>query len=471
MMTDTKWGPMIKTVAELLRQLMENERKLLDAVPLKHGPTIGEMYEGLSQDLLRRAIPSGLDLRLIGGFIVDGLGNTSGQIDCMLVRGEGLPIPYTRAYAWHVKDVIAVFEIKKSLYGSQLREAFQHLNEVRGIERSYRRSAESDDDPVDLECVARSFAETTRSAVPSYDSIESLPFHLNVLFHTLVVEHISPLRIIIGYHGFKSEHRFRAALYEYLEENLGQDGFGVAGFPHLIVSGNFSLVKANGEPFSAQLIDDDWWPFYFSTTVNPVLMILELIWTRLDCRYEIGGLWGEDLELEVPHAFLLAKAGESVEGRSGWNYAFVNNTAASLSKLGDHEEWSPCYLSVPQWVIVNMLCHGEKVRFDDERLIEYLTGEGVIDLDRFWSDLLSTTLVARSSDSMELVLITIDCHMAILPGGQLVAAENNTGRLFRWIEKNSGISSSGAALELDKESGPNYGVDRDSQRTGDGAVN
>ncbi|MGV9616816.1 DUF6602 domain-containing protein [Nocardia xishanensis] len=426
---------MIKTVAELLHQLMEKEREVLDAVQLTHAPTIGNMYEGLSQNLLTRALPEGPDLRIVGGFVVDGLGNTSGQIDCMLVRGEGSPIPYTSDYFWHIRDVIAVFEIKKTLYSAELREAFQHLNEVRIIERSYRRSSSSDDDLVDMESVRRTFAETTRTVAPAYDSIESLPYHRNVLFHTLVIEHISPLRIILGYHGFKSEHRFRMALYEFVKDHIGQQGFGVGGFPQLIVSGAFSLVKANGQPYSAPLLEDDWWPFYFSTAVNPVLMILELIWTRIDRLYRIGELWGKDLELEVPHAFLIAKATEDVAGRSGWNYAFVNNTTESLAGLEDTESWSPSFLSMAQCVVITSLCSGGTVRFDDKRLKDFLTRHGVDDMDAFWSELLATTLVAKSSDGNELVLIAIECLTAVLPDGRFVAAENNTGRLSRWIER------------------------------------
>lgn len=114
---------MIRTVADFLHQLVEAEVARLDAVDIVHGPTIGEMYEGLSADLLRRAVPEQLGLRVVDGFITDGLGNRSGQVDCMLVRGSGDPIPYTDAFVWPVKDVIAVFEIKKRLHHDDLVDA------------------------------------------------------------------------------------------------------------------------------------------------------------------------------------------------------------------------------------------------------------------------------------------------------------------------------------------------------------
>ncbi|MEO3756506.1 DUF6602 domain-containing protein [Streptomyces sp. B6B3] len=387
--------------------------------------------------LLARAIPPGLDLRLVSGFITDGLGNRSGQIDCMVVRGEGVSIPCADHFIWHIEKVVAVFEVKKTLYSAQLAEAIRHLNEIKDIDHSYSQTFKSrGGETTDIQSAQRVYAETTGRIAPNYDELQSLPFHLEMLFHTLVMEHFSPLRIIIGYHGLKSEHGFRKALYEYFAANIGVKGFGVGNVPQLIVSGRYSLLKANGQPFSAPLVDDDWWPFYLSTPVNPILMILEAIWTRLDRLYDIGDPWGEDLELEVPHAFLLAKAGKGEGGQVGWHYRFVNDTAASLRRLGDVEDWEPSFLSNLQWVVINGLCQGKTVRFDDGSLISFLRAQGVEDLDRFWSELIETRLVAQSSDGCQLVLIATDCATAFLADGRIVAAENNTGRLFRWLNRN-----------------------------------
>jgi hypothetical protein len=85
----------ISTVAEFLHALKEEEARRLAEVDIDHAPTIGQMYEGLSKDLLGRAIPPQLGLRVVSGFITDGLGRRSGQIDCMLVSGDGDPVPYT----------------------------------------------------------------------------------------------------------------------------------------------------------------------------------------------------------------------------------------------------------------------------------------------------------------------------------------------------------------------------------------
>jgi hypothetical protein len=47
--------------------------------------------------------------------------------------------------------------------------------------------------------------------------------------------------------------------------------------------------------------------------------------------------------------------------------------------------------------------------------------------------LLVTGLVAMADDEME--LITDRCRTAVLPDGRLIAGEDNTGRLTRWIAR------------------------------------
>ncbi|MER8083592.1 DUF6602 domain-containing protein [Streptomyces sp. NPDC094048] len=86
---------MIRTVADLLSGIIRDELPKLDDAPVKHAPTIGDMYEGLSSDVLNRALPDGLGLRVVSGFARDGHGRLSGQLDCMVVRGEGERLPYT----------------------------------------------------------------------------------------------------------------------------------------------------------------------------------------------------------------------------------------------------------------------------------------------------------------------------------------------------------------------------------------
>src|SRR5579885_2369504 len=187
------------------------------------------MYEGLSKDLLGRAIPPQLGLRVVSGFVSDGLHGRSGQIDCMLVRNDGDPIPYTDQFVWHIKDVIAVFEIKKTLLGEELADAIAHLGVVRELESSYFRTFLGDNEtPMDADTVEsgyRAFAETT-GVIGTYDNVHTLPTGLQSIFHTVLLEPFKTVRVILGYDGFKTESGFRRSLVSELDKRLGTKGYG-----------------------------------------------------------------------------------------------------------------------------------------------------------------------------------------------------------------------------------------------------
>ena len=61
---------MITSFAEFLEQLQAKEAELLAAEAVQHAPTIGDMYEGLTRELVERAIPKKLNLRLVDGFVL-----------------------------------------------------------------------------------------------------------------------------------------------------------------------------------------------------------------------------------------------------------------------------------------------------------------------------------------------------------------------------------------------------------------
>lgn len=333
---------MIDTVAEFLLALRKREAARLADVDIEHGPTIGQMYEGLSKELLGRAIPPQLGLQVVSGFITDGLGCRSGQIDCMLARGVGEAIPYTDHFVWHIMDVLAVFEIKKTLTGKELADAIAHLGLVRELESNYFQSLRGDNETrMDANAVDsgyRAFAETT-GVVGSYDNEASLPPGLRNIFHTIMLEPFKTIRVILGYDGFRTEAGFRQALITELGRRMGSAGYGPGSLPQLMISGGYTLCKANGQPFSIPMIDGKW-PFYFSSAVNPLHLLLEYLWTRLAREYDIGGMWGDDLRIEVPHPFLFAIPDEQ-QGRLGWQFEYVELTKTELADLGDFEEWEP----------------------------------------------------------------------------------------------------------------------------------
>ncbi|MDX9756588.1 MAG: hypothetical protein RBT52_03680 [Sulfurimonas sp.] len=420
---------MIENVASLLQGIMIEETKKLDMYNLKHAPTIGKMYEGLTSDILEKSIPLNLNLQFVHGVIHNGLGQMTGEIDCMLVQGEGEPIPYTSSYKWHIKDVIAVIEVKKTLYQNDLVDSFGHLRDVLKNHTSYIEST-SNEGTFDVSSSLRAFAETTGVIAPSYNDIKTLPIEQQFIYHTLITEQLSPIRIVIGYHGYKSEKALRDSMRDFLSKNLQSKGFGINSFPQLIISGNFSLVKMNGQPYSAPM-QTEYWDFFTSSRANPILLILELFWTRLSRNNQIGNFWGEDLTSENFSLFLSGKIRKQND-QFGWEYRHHDFDHKTLSIQPATKEWEPTYVSNSQFVIFNQLCGGDTVCIDDHELITYLEQEGENPLD-FFNSLVRTGLVAIRDK--ELRLTTEQCQCAILPNGKYAVAENNSGRFTNWVHK------------------------------------
>lgn len=422
---------MIRTVADLLLEILKKELPKLDAVQIKHAPTIGDMYEGLSARLLNHAMPTNLGLRVVTGFVTDGHGNMSGQLDCMLVRGDGERIPYTNSFVWHIRDLVAVIEVKKSLHSAEISEAFKQLYKVYALEREYLQELTESEHgtSVDIGPAWRNFAQMTGNAVPQSGDLSSLSYHEEVVFRTLINEQLSSVRIILGLHGYKSEQAFRTAVVDLLEANVGLAEFGVPAFPQLIISGNYTLAKANGRPYNT-IMREGWWPLCFSTPVNPLIMLLEYIWTRLDELYGIGPeAWGEDLDIEVARGLLSARAIKTGR-RKGWELQVHEASKKALNAIPVEKPWSPAFVTLEVFAILSRLNAGHGVRLDDPQLLAWLAGRGVT-VEVLRDSLRETKLVAF--DGLKVQLITDKCGLAILPTGEFIAAEDNSGRLTRWI--------------------------------------
>lgn len=422
---------MIKTISDLLSGFINEEKRKLDEYDLNHAPTIGNMYEGLTNELLSRSIPSNIDLKIVSGFIIDNGNKMTPQIDCMLVQGSGEQIPYTKDCKWHIKDVIAVFEVKKNLYSSELRDSFSHLKEVLNSYSNYAKESltavESDNSSV-----LRTFSEISSKVITTKDDLEKCDFSQQMIYHSLVVEHSSPVRILLGYNGFKSESSLRKSLINFLFDNAPYGkGFGINSFPQLIISENFSLLKLNGQPYSYHG-NGSKWIFYASSRTNPIRHILEFIWTRLEKLYGLSPLWGEDLEIECLNPLLEGEAIQQ-EGFQGWNYNAIEVSEKELNDRATSYEWQPVIITPKQHHVICVLCKKPFEDINNPGFVAFVESDGET-VENFLKDLIKTGLVGRNSNKIQ--LITELCQCAFLPDGKIVAAENNSGRLTRWINKN-----------------------------------
>lgn len=425
---------MIVDIATLLQSFATAEARELTKQGITHPPTIGAMYEGLTAKILGYAIPPGIELRVEQGFITDrdDLKPTTGQIDCMLVRGQGHVVPYTSNHIWHVKDVIAVLEVKKNLFSKDMEDAYNHLRKVGNSYSNYLATT-SGDEAMYIDPSRRVFAEITGQVAPSHDKLMELPISLQQIYHNIVVEQFSPICITLGYGGLKSEYTLRKKFLEFLERQILKEGYGVPSLPNLIVAGEASLVKLSGHPYHVPLQNGEW-PIMASTTENPLRLMLELIWTRLSYMHPMLELFGEDLEIDVMSPLLWATAVPvpNVPHKLGWQYGFTELTKKELGTRRETVVWEPATIDSTQFTIFTILCEGGEVDITEPDFIAYIQRDGYT-VDEFIAAILKTHLVAL--DKPLLKLITHECTCAILPDGRFVVADNNSGRLTRWIAK------------------------------------
>lgn len=421
----------IRSVAQLLQAIRDAKLPALDASPITHTPTIGDMYEGLSGNLLSQALPADSDLRVVTGFITDGNGALSGQIDRMLVAGAGAVVPETDAYVWHVRDVVAVLEIKKTLNSTRLADAYDQLLTVRKVERNWTASRSFDYPAhgLNMDLFRKIFSQTTGLATPSFEQMKIADDVPRLMYNLLLNEQISPLRIIIGYHGWGTEVGFRRAMYKLLESRIGLSGYGPGGLPHLIACGNYSLVKANGHPYLSPMRGDVW-DFYLSMSGNPLLVLLELVWTRLRQMGRVrSDVWGEDLSLEVGKRFLSATPGPNPKGGYGWTYSFWDLTAKQLVAGPNARGWQPFFLSEHEFKVLTALQRGEEIRFDDLRWSDD-QDEGQV-FGHEVQGLLDSSLVAVDGDRLVVTCDTLTTAHG--PAGEFLAADDAGGRFTRWL--------------------------------------
>ncbi len=425
---------MIETVAEFLERLRDIEKIKIDELNIKHRPTIGNTYEGLTETLLHKAVFKGLNLNIVtNSFIKAPDGTRSDEMDVLLIEGEGELIPYTKEqYDVSYEKVIAVFQVKKKLNKNQITDSYENLKNVidhadqgpmpnfskRLFRDSYRGICKQD--IIEKGKERKTFESSTTE----------------MIYHILKVESTFPARIVFAYEGYASEYGLREGFVKFLSENKSnlddmKYGFGPLNFPNLIINKDFTLIKGDGMPYGSRLLDGQW-AFYLSSSEKPLLKLLEVIWTQLSYRYELPiEIFGEDIEKEGTNIFLKANL-VNISGFRAWNLEYVNLKKKTLKNSIGNKEWEPYKLTEDQHHIMALLC--AKV----EMSIKYVENElknsfGNVDISLVIKGILETELVYLEHQKIK--LLTDKCRTAFVPGFGYCVAEDKSGRFTRWTDK------------------------------------
>lgn len=426
---------MIQTLADLLNQIKDAERQKIDALGIKHRPTIGNMYEGLTAELLGKTLFTGLNLNIVqNSFAIYSDGQRSTEFDIMLIEGEGKPLPHSKEqFDVGIEQVIAIIQVKKTINKSQIEEAYLNLNNAydygdiadppEGSLRLFRDAfiGNCNEDIFDRGRFRKQFSSVTCEQI----------------FHILRYESMLPARIVFGYQGYKSEFSLREGFVKFLKKNKSSEtdlkhGFGPSNFPDLFINGEYSLIKGNGMPYIGGMIDHQW-AFYLSSAEDPLLKLLEIIWTRLSYRFNItADIFGDDLEMEGANVFLLANM-VNISGIKAWNIHYEPMSKKRLEESHGNIEWTPTKISNDQHHVIAYLAQNGKLRIDKLNEWMNLIGKQVDEMD-FAAELTKTKLVGITS-GFELVLLTEQCECVCLPQLGFYAADNKTGKLDRWVSK------------------------------------
>lgn len=412
---------MITNIYDLLVQLKENGVSQIESFEkIKHGPTIGTMYEGLTKEILEQSIFKDLNLRVVSGFIEGVDDKLSKQIDCMLVVGEGEKLSKIEEYIYNVKDVIAVIEVKKNLFKKDLVGASENLLSVTKIAKA--------PESVKSEILRQSFESITGRGFPSNGGVSNFSESEKMIYHSLIVNSYLPTRIIFGYQGLKSEYVLREKFIEHLESGLNKKGVGMTppSLPNLIICGENTLVKTDGFPYTIHDKDhDDWWICYASYPKQPLLIFLEIIWTKISMYFnlDIRPFLEMTDTMEFPRPLLKAKG-----NFKGWNYTYDKLSEETLLKYPTSKKWEPLEIDVIESTIMTKLGSRGTIEIDTQ-FLEYLKSNGK-DLDSSLYNLRKERFISVEHGSIQLLASSL---LTVMMNDKIFIGDDKDGQMTAWI--------------------------------------
>ncbi len=428
----------INTLADLLIEIRDAERAVIDGKGIKHTPTVGAMYEGLTQEMLNKTLFEDLKLKVVkNSFIGYGKGLRSKEFDVMIIEGEGIPIPFTESqFEVKIQQVIAIIQVKKTLSLKRLEEGFINLRSVFDIANEIDLDIST---KYQFSMYSSAFRGITGESLVLKNKLRNQFSSLTQegVFCAMKWEALLPARILLSYDGYKTEEGLREAFSKFLISKNNPEEIRVYGsspihFPNMIISGNSTIIKNNALPYTMPMKDDQW-TVYTSTFGNPMRHLIEVIWARLCHMYGLDPIiFGEDLTIKGVNNFLSAST-VNIEGQRAWSLQHYNVPKERLSKVSSDRDWEPIKLTKAQFHVIGYLC--ENGNLPISKINRYLQDYNLSVDERSFIEEFKATGLIYVKDHKAIGLATIQCQTVSTNDG-VFCADNNTGRLTRWLAKN-----------------------------------
>ena len=420
----------MRILSEILKKISDHEKKILNEHKIKHGPTIGKMYEGLTKHVLDLSNLDKYGLKVVSGFMCAGK-DISGQIDCMVVFGDGAAIPMTDDFIYPINQVLAVIVVKKNLATKEMAEAYTHLNDALRLSKiDYSLRHDANTLKFKNKFAAQEYTCLFGEEAPRHEEeFRRLSFHKRAIYKTLIRESFTPARIAIGYNGYKSEEGLRRSIKNLYEKKALVKGYGVTNMPNLIISDGYSIVKTTGFPYKGYWHDERGWGWLASSSSNPILLMLEILYYRIELALNTTIDRGADDNEEILYSLATASPVEMEQGFA-WNYQ-INMSALPKNEVRN-AEWTPLAISIDQKDLVTLLHEHGKLLTNDSILIDFMTQRGIQDLKIFILPLLNENILLIGNG----VLSFGPAEVAITELADKWYCGNNAGGRFeKWIAR------------------------------------
>jgi len=432
---------MITTIADFIEEFkLKGLSDIKKNEDVNHPGMIGNMYEGLTHEMLRRAVFEGFNLKIVSGKITNGKHQMSRQIDCMVVEGNGRQLPFSNDWVYHYDQVIAVIEVKKNLFSDDIQSSYGNLESVITVSKEI----EKDGDPYILDIFRDTWRFLLRYELPDRSELDSLPWHEQALYHTLLMESYYPPRIVIGYYGLKTEYSLRQAFANFISESIktgNKKDFGPLSIPNLIICGNNSIVKNNGMPFGMPFNYKEtfYWHICASSNQSPLIHLLEILWTRLSYKFDLSSsIFGQDNDFLRTIKFLDCRVARYAGDTINWQYQCRPYSEEEFKefdkgRLEPNPQWEPVFLTPFQFEIIGKLRKHNFIQIDADPEIPLIATDAGLSVNDFLAMLVETGLIYIKNNQIH--FLTDKCVCASLPDGRFVAGEDKNGNFTRWIQK------------------------------------